>query len=89
MKAKELLNTIKNNQNIIIPILKNGKVVKNDVTENLNDLFSYDWGYGIYGDAVKHFEQLDSRDFSDEEIVEEIQRLLDEGYEFGEVVNVD
>lgn len=85
-KAREILELIKNNEEIQIPILKDDKKVLNKDTGNLNVVFSYDFGYGVYGDCIKSYSgQLDSRKCSDQELLETFKKLIDEGYEFGEI----
>ena len=61
-----------------------GAVLVNYVTENWQDVFCFvntEYGtfYGAYGDAVINFTQVDSRSYSDDDILKSIQELATYG----------
>lgn len=79
---------LRNEALAILDLLKNKKVeliVKNDknaylsngATDNLQSVFSFDFGYGVYGDVVDG--QIDSRNDSDTSILKAIESMLTYG----------
>ena len=80
--AEEVFNEIKNaTENVSFSVIdETGAVLVNYVTENWQDVFCFvntEYGtfYGAYGDAVINFAQVDSRKYSDEDIIESIKEL--------------
>lgn len=80
-KAKQLLETIKNNDVSYAIVNENGAVYCNRETSNIMDIYGHDSEdghfYGVYGDAVGG--QLDSRNVSDDVILKAIRLMLDLG----------
>lgn len=80
-KAKQLLETIKNNDVSYAIINEDGAVYCNCETSNIMDIYGHDdendHFYGVYGDAVGG--QLDSRNVSDDVILKAIRLMLDLG----------
>nr|DAX73200.1 MAG TPA: ATP-dependent DNA helicase [Caudoviricetes sp.] len=76
--AKQLLETIKNNDVAYAIVNEDGAVYCNSETSNIMDIYGHDGEdghfYGIYGDAVGG--QLDSRNVSDDVILKGIQLML-------------
>ena len=82
MKAAELLEQIKNNNVNYAIVDENGAVYCNRDTDNIVDIYGFDdekegHFYGVYGDAVGG--QIDSRDVSDEVILEAVEFMLELG----------
>lgn len=78
-KAKQLLEEIKNNDDVAYAIVnEEGAVYCNLGTSNIMDIYGYDGEdshfYGVYGDAVGG--QLDSRNVPDDVILKAIQLML-------------
>lgn len=80
-KAKQLLESIKNNDVSYAIMNENGAVYCNCETSNIMDIYGHDdengHFYGVYGDAVGG--QLDSRNVSDDVILKAIRLMLDLG----------
>ena len=78
ISAKELLETIKNNDVAYAIVNEDGAVYCNLGTSNIMDIYGYDSEdgrfYGVYGDAVGG--QIDSRNASDDVILKAIQLML-------------
>lgn len=78
ISAKELLETIKNNDVSYAIVNEDGAVYCNLGTSNIMDIYGYDSEdgrfYGVYGDAVGG--QIDSRNASDDVILKAIQLML-------------
>lgn len=78
ISAKELLETIKNNDVSYAIVNEDGAVYCNLGTSNIMDIYGYDSKdgrfYGVYGDAVGG--QIDSRNASDDVILKAIQLML-------------
>ena len=76
--AKQLLETIKNNDVSYAIVNEDGAVYCNCETSNIMDIYGHNGEdghfYGVYGDAVGG--QLDSRNFSDDVILKAIQLML-------------
>jgi hypothetical protein len=76
--AKELLETIKNNDVAYAIVNEDGAVYCNLETSNIMDIYGHDGEdghfYGVYGDAVGG--QLDSRNVSDDVILKAIHLML-------------
>lgn len=85
-KAKQLLEEIKNNEDVAYAIVnEDGAVYCNLGTSNIMDIYGYDGKdghfYGVYGDAVGG--QIDSRNVPDDVILKAIKLMLG----LGEPVN--
>ena len=78
ISAKELLETIKNNDVAYAIVNEDGAVYCNLGTSNIMDIYGIDGEdghfYGVYGDVVGG--QLDSRNVSDDVILKAIQLML-------------
>ena len=78
ISAKELLETIKNNDVAYAIVNEDGAVYCNCETSNIMDIYGHDGEnghfYGVYGDAVGG--QLDSRNVSDDVILKAIHLML-------------
>lgn len=49
------------------------------------NIFKYDFGSGIYGEVIQHpsqVDQMDTREFSGEEIIDQIFEIMTRGYDF-------
>lgn len=81
ISAKELLETIKNNDVAYAIVNEEGAVYCNLGTSNIMDIYGHDGEdghfYGVYGDAVGG--QLDSRNVSDDVILKAIHLMLSLG----------
>ena len=82
MNAKELLEQIKNNEVQYAIVDGKGAAYCNRDTDNIMDIYGFDdekegHFYGVYGDAVGG--QIDSRNVSDEVILEAIEFMLELG----------
>ena len=81
ISAKELLETIKNNDVVYAIVNEEGAVYCNLGTSNIMDIYGHDGEdghfYGVYGDAVGG--QLDSRNVSDDVILKAIHLMLSLG----------
>lgn len=79
MNAKEILEQIKNNEVQYAIVNDKGDVYCNRDTNNIMDIYGFDdekegHFYGVYGDAVDG--QIDSRNASDEVILQAIEFML-------------
>lgn len=78
MNAKELLEQIKNNEVQYAIVDDKGAAYCNSDTDNIMDVYGFDdehgHFYGVYGDAVDG--QIDSRNASDEVILQAIEFML-------------
>lgn len=78
MKATELLEEIKNNEVQYAIVDNKGAAYCNSDTDNIMDVYGFDdedgHFYGVYGDAVDG--QIDSRNASDEIILQAIEFML-------------
>lgn len=68
-------------------ITKDGEYVLNDVTGNLNSLSKFEFGTALYGDILATAElpglqQMDTREFTKEEILDKVVDLFLAGYDF-------
>ena len=79
-KAKEVLATLKAQKEVEYTLfVKSDKgYLVNDETGNFIKIFKYSFGYGVYGNCVKDG-QVDSRFNSDDEIANEIEKLMSLG----------
>lgn len=79
MKVKELKN-----QKGSFVVVKNGKVLACRGTGNLQGIYSFEFGYGVYGELDSYttcVSQIDSRKHSDDDIDKKITYLLEFGGE--------
>lgn len=83
--AQELLDLVKGSKgDLRIVFMKNGRLLKNEATGNLMEVYHYNYedgeSYGVYSDLISKYNyQIDSKTNTDEEMLKLIDLLLAEG----------
>ncbi|MFR4286815.1 MAG: hypothetical protein ACLUQ0_08650 [Enterococcus italicus] len=79
MNAQQVLDLLKKGNEInLILKNKNGEFYVNHKTNTLQNVYSYNFVYGVYGDLLNE-SKIDSLTHSDDEILQAIEKFLENG----------